>query len=69
MLESELKREKDRANNAEETRKKEKERADSLDRRVFQQSLDISSAQYRASEESRRRADAENLLLSHSIYR
>jgi chromosome segregation ATPase len=68
-LESELRRKTEHSNNIETELKHAKERTEELDRKSFQQSLDLDSARYRASEENRMRTDAENLLISHSIYR
>ena len=56
-------------NNIETELKSANELADDLDRTSFQQSLDFRRAEYRASEEYKMRIDAENICISHSIYR
>ena len=68
-LESELRRKTEHSNNIETELKSANELADDLDRTSFQQSLDLRRAEYRASEEYKMRIDAENILISHSIYR
>lgn len=68
-LESELRRKTEHSNNIETELKSVKELADNLYRTSFQQSLDLRRAEDRASDEYRMRTDAENILISHSIYR
>lgn len=68
-LKSELRRKTEHSNNIETQLNREKERADNLDRTSFQQSLDLDSARYRASEKHRLLTEAENTLMSRGIYR